>query len=603
MERITERNHFFSDDMGRVESASTRRRRNLLHIFNNTSLIPFKWRGKFICYFCEERFKDSKLLRKHSKSHPPVKLKDKALHSQRKCNIEVKLDVSEITCEICNESFNTLDEIVQHLTFKHNLEYDKSVESPIEPYRLIDLKCLVCGFAGRNFINLVTHMNNSHPHNSHPCEHCGQMFNKLRDLDTHKRNFHKEGGYPCEICNKNFPTNQRLRVHTNKAHLSSCEICCKQFSTIEIKNRHFISAHADIFKGIKSEYPRYDMIDEGDLLEMNHQDLNQRKEKGARNRANISVILNMSTAIPFKYFKNQYLCFYCSKYFTDCELMKEHIVSSHVAYNTKQKVTKALKGSDVCIKIDISNLTCKVCFESFDGLESLIDHLIVKHNAPYDKNVTGIMQPFKLKRDNMACPVCNADNFSYFGTLLRHMNKNHASHNFICDNCGEAFGSTLLLKAHMNRLHSDKEYKCEICGIVFNQSLKLETHKAKTHGVKSVVCPKCPEAFLSDYAKRKHLMRVHNVGHKCTYCDRMFTKNSFMRSHIKRTHLKEKNVVCPYCNVKFFDNYILRQHIVKHIGDKNFHCDVCGKSFFWKKNLRGHMASHSKHTQNLDVQF
>lgn len=597
-----------------------RRRRNLQIIFNNTSIIPFKWRGKYLCFYCSKDIAEYTELRKHTKSHGNCSIKDHSLKVLKGGqNMEIKVDISNISCEICTEPFPSFDEVVTHLFVKHKLEYDKGVDMAIEEYKLVDLSCIGCEEKFTYFGYLVSHVNNNHPKNCLICDKCNQKFNKKRDLFSHMKNYHREGGYQCELCPQTFSSLNILRKHRNNRHLTRCNICHLKLPSAALKQKHIEIEHPDdgslqcdtCFKEFhtkqglrmhnrkckgeeifeiaikKEEYVAMD-------LDQNYDD--QVKRPSVKQiRENIVIVINMSTAIPFNFYKNKFNCFYCSKDFPDSDSMREHTVMEHPVCDIKEKCIRKCRESVACVKIDISSLACKICFESMTDLEHLLDHLISKHNANYDKSITTCLQPYKLIKDHMACPHCPDEEFRFFGTLLKHMNNKHTNNNIICVYCGQTFRRDQNLRVHIWRHHRDGRFKCNICGAECKIPSRLYMHMARAHGVKAAKCPKCSESFATQYLRQKHLIEAHDSGHKCSFCGKLFTRNSFMRDHVRRTHLKEKNVECSICNMKFFNNILLRRHMVKHSGEKNFHCDVCGERFFWRKSLRTHMARHNKH--------
>uniref|UniRef100_A0A2H1VCI6 SFRICE_008916 n=1 Tax=Spodoptera frugiperda TaxID=7108 RepID=A0A2H1VCI6_SPOFR len=604
-----------------TESSSMRRRRNLQIIFNNTSIIPFKWRGKYLCFYCSKDIAEYTELRKHTKEHGECSIKDHSLKVLKGGqNMEIKVDISNISCEVCSEPFPSFDEVVTHLFVKHKLEYDKNVEMAIEEYKLVDLSCIGCEEKFTYFGYLVSHVNTNHPKNCLICDKCNQKFNKKRDLFSHMKNYHREGGYQCELCPQTFSSLNILRKHRNNRHLTRCNICHLKLPSAALKQKHMDLEHPDdgslqcdnclkefhtkqglrmhnrkckgedIFEiAIKKE--EYVAMD----LDQNYED--QVKRPSVKQiRENIVIILNMSTAIPFNFYKNKFNCFYCSKDFPDSDLMREHTVLEHPVCDIKQKCIRKCRESVACVKIDISSLACKVCFESMTDLDHLIDHLIAKHEANYDKSITTCLQPYRLIKDHMACPNCPSEVFRFFGTLLKHMNNKHTNNNIICVYCGQTFRRDQNLRVHIWRHHRDGRFKCNICGAECNIPSRLYMHMARAHGVKAAKCPKCSETFTTQYLRQKHLIEAHNSGHKCSYCGKLFTRNSFMRDHVRRTHLKEKNVECSICNMKFFNNILLRRHMVKHSGEKNFHCDVCGERFFWRKNSK---HTEKKHSDNF----
>ncbi|XP_028041254.1 zinc finger protein 26-like isoform X2 [Bombyx mandarina] len=609
------------------ESSSMRRRRNFEILFNNTTIIPFKWRGKYLCFYCSKDIAEYNELRKHTKSHGDCSIKDHSLKVLKGGhNMEIKIDVSDVACEICGEPFPSLEEIINHLYVKHKLEYDRGVEMSIEEYRLVDMGCLVCGEKFAFFGYLVSHVNNTHPKNCLLCDKCNQKFNKKRDLFSHMKNYHREGGYQCEVCPQSFSSLNILRKHKINRHLTRCSVCHLKLPSASLKQKHMDLEHPDdgslqcdncdkqfhTKQGLRMHSRKCKGLEE--FLEIAYKkedaaamDLDQNYEERSKRpsvkqiRENIVIVINMSTAIPFNFYKNKFNCFYCSKDFADSDAMREHTVVEHPVCDVKEKCIRKCRESVACVKIDISTLACKICFESMINLDSLIDHLIVKHEANYDKSITTCLQPYRLVKDHMACPNCPGEVFRFFGTLLKHMNKKHTNNNIICVYCGETFRRDQNLRVHVWRHHRDGRFKCNICGAECNIPSRLYMHMAKAHGVRASKCPKCPESFATQYLRQKHLIDAHDSGHKCTYCGKLFTRNSFMRDHVRRTHLKEKNVECSICNMKFFNNILLRRHMVKHSGEKNFHCEICGERFFWRKSLRTHMARHSRHLNPAQV--
>lgn len=312
-------------------------------------------------------------------------------------------------------------------------------------------------------------------------------------------------------------------------------------------------------------------------------------------RSNLACLINMSTALPFKYFMNKFRCFYCSKDFVECHDMKEHLWKDHPRCDVNHSSMKLRGLPNVCIKIDIHNLKCKICSELLTDLNALINHLTSKHKAMYDTSVDSKIQTFKLVKDCYPCTHCpEKDPFRYFGELLKHMNKVHPNNNLICLYCGISFRSDWNLRTHTSLYHRPEGYKCSDCDLEFTTKLRLKNHRAKVHGQNVVECPECPQKFPTTYQKQIHMINAHNLGSKCKFCDRMFVRNSFLQNHISRVHLKEKKAKCNICHKIFFDKVALKIHMVKHVGNRNFQCDICGKKFLWKKNLIGHMTSHGK---------
>lgn len=573
--------------------------------------MPFKWRGRYLCFYCGKNFTEYTEFKKHTKSHGPCTTKDYSLKLIKGNHIEIKIDVSEIVCDICNEPFGKFEEIIDHLIGKHNLEYNKNIEIPFQEYRLADFRCLLCEEQFTYFGYLVKHVNNVHPQNCFICDDCGVTFNKKRDLAFHLRNYHKQGGYPCELCLNNFESRHTLQRHQNNMHFRQCKNCGLRFASLSLLQKHvqvdhplndgkmkcsYCSKEFHNSLGLRQHFNKckVQIISQVDSSFLDDKNIVPKKKQNTiRIRQNIQCVLNMSTAVPFKFF-SKFSCFYCSKKFEEFEELRQHTNVEHPVCELMSKCMKKCKGERIAVKIDISTLACKLCRLPMPDLEDLINHLLLEHKANYDKSITGCLEPFRVIKDNMPCPLCPERNFRYFGILLRHMNSEHSNNNRICDFCGRSFRNVANLNVHINYTHTGS-CECDICGIKCKNQWILARHRAKTHNARDYKCPKCPEQFPSQYHKQKHMIKMHNIGHKCSYCDKMFTRNSFMKDHIRRTHLKEKNVPCSICNEKFFDNYLLRMHMVKHEGDRKFTCNICGKAFLRRSNLSSHMDMHKKY--------
>ncbi|XP_063632198.1 zinc finger protein 26-like [Cydia splendana] len=400
----------------------------------------------------------------------------------------------------------------------------------------------------------------------------------------------------CPLCKENFTEMEILNAHvTSHSNNLQCELCSEMFSKKKGLKLHKQLVHTYDYNKYEEQI---DIKEEPDVIETKVKtfdpDAVEKKRIAKLRRHNIACVLNMSTATPFKYYMNRFRCFYCSKNHPEFEPIKSHALTKHTYCDPEGIAMKSIKGKDAIVKVDISSLACKLCCISISDLDALSDHLVSIHHTKHDKLMMDIVQPFKIAKDNMACPLCPNVAFRYFVKLLEHMNESHSNNNVICVYCGQAFRSTPSYRGHLARYHRPNSCKCPDCDLVFPNPPKLTTHRANAHGAKAFKCSKCSERFATQYLRQKHLIDAHGSGHKCSYCDRMFARNSYMKDHIRKLHLKEKNVECSVCKEKFFDKTRLNIHMVKHIGERNYHCDICGKTFLWKKNLRGHMSSHKR---------
>ncbi|XP_050359403.1 zinc finger protein 26-like isoform X5 [Nymphalis io] len=315
-------------------------------------------------------------------------------------------------------------------------------------------------------------------------------------------------------------------------------------------------------------------------------------------RRNVEYVLQYSNVTPFMWYKGKYRCFYCAEPMKDPVLLREHTARVHQFANLELVVydrTKNNRNRDAAVKIDVTDICCKLCPKSVNSLEELIHHLIIAHDAEYDVSVPNCLLPFKLDKDQPTCPICDMK-FVFFEYLLRHANKHHLAHDYICDVCGTSFQGENHLKMHNRYYHREGGYTCDHCGISLSTLSKKTLHEKNVHMINLLTCPHCPETFKSPYFKKLHLANVHGVEElkiKCPYCPKVFPQESIMSRHMRRVHLREKNVECQICGDKFFGPYDVKLHMLKHNGDKKFVCSVCGKKFSKKSNLNSHYVIHS----------
>lgn len=595
-------------------NANQCRRRNLQTLVNNTSVIPFKWRGKYLCYFCGIDIENYLDLKEHMKTHIPCSTTERAMKLVN-CGYEIKIDVSETNCNVCSEQFPTIDDLISHLKLKHKLWYHEDVSLTLVTYRLADLKCLVCTERFKMFCNLIRHMNRSHPDDCFQCDICSQKYSKKRDLSNHVRTYHKKD-YNCPKCSLKFSCFQELLKHKMKEHLSRCNLCLQTFSSYQkrlshMKKEHELDDGGECGFCNKRYHTKLSFLDHATKCKVSPPkevvpsivvDDEDKGQNLKEIRTSVAYIINMTTAMPFKFFHNKFKCFYCAKDFTSCNDLRQHTTTEHPICETSFRAMKLRGRSDgVKIKIDISSLYCKICFERFNDFVAAVDHLEIEHKAVITKCIS-VFQAFNLVHDKFGCPFCDVE-FRYFSLLLQHVNASHSGSDFVCTFCGKTFPSYPNLRGHLSHFHSSGRFKCSNCNLGFSTTSSLKEHMGKTHGSKVINCQQCPEKFISQYRMMRHTMKVHDGGHKCSYCGMAFIKYSFMINHIRRLHLNEKNVLCTLCNQRFFDANRLKMHMVRHVGERSFRCDYCGKRFLRKKNLRGHVALHLKNGSNLISQL
>ncbi|XP_013164645.1 PREDICTED: zinc finger protein 93-like isoform X6 [Papilio xuthus] len=308
------------------------------------------------------------------------------------------------------------------------------------------------------------------------------------------------------------------------------------------------------------------------------------------------VILENSTIMPFRWYSNKYMCFYCCYDFVDSKQLKEHTKEEHADLNSYNVLRSLLKNARV--KLDVSDIACKKCPKIIKNFEEFLEHATKAHEVVYDKTVIKHFFCFKLSDDAMGCIECGLQ-FRFFGPLLTHVHKHHnkIANKFLCEICGQSFIAKVNVQSHMKNVHgSYNGRKCEKCGKTFTSNYALNQHSLKEHKTDRLKCPKCPEVLGSRYLKKRHLALVHDEKSSqfaCELCPRVYLAKSALVTHNLRVHVREKTFTCEICGYKSFDKENLQRHMVKHDDSRPFECEFCKKSFQRKKTLEFHRRIHT----------
>ncbi|KAL0853066.1 hypothetical protein ABMA27_012841 [Loxostege sticticalis] len=249
------------------------------------------------------------------------------------------------------------------------------------------------------------------------------------------------------------------------------------------------------------------------------------------------------------------------------------------------------------LKVDVSDVTCKICSAKPNGLSELKTHLKNEHQKPINPDLKDNIIPFKLEATEGVlghkCVICD-QNFIKFHMLVIHMRVHF--HNYSCEVCGSGFMTLNLLKRH-SEVHESGNFPCDRCDKVFSGAYKRTLHIRQVHMKQfNRRCPMCPERFNSNYKRTTHLQDVHNQStriYKCEICCKAFHLKYHLSVHNRSIHLQEKNHECDVCHMRFYKKDTLKGHMVVHTGKKNYKCEACGMAFLRSRNLKSHLKVHS----------
>ncbi|EDW00072.1 zinc finger and SCAN domain-containing protein 2 [Drosophila grimshawi] len=208
------------------------------------------------------------------------------------------------------------------------------------------------------------------------------------------------------------------------------------------------------------------------------------------------------------------------------------------------------------------------------------------------------------------CDVCMRT-FSRHCHLLRHKLSHLEKKPHSCPHCPKAFARSDHLKAHVQSLHGNKEHKCVLCEAAFSRLDALERHKMSKHNGEGLdasselklqmsehTCEYCSKRFSSKTYLRKHTLLHTEFLYACKSCDETFKERQQLRSH-EKTHTGQRNFLCCICGDSFARNDYLRVHMRRHNGEKPYKCRYCVKAFPRATDLKVHERYHTGTKPNL----
>lgn len=242
------------------------------------------------------------------------------------------------------------------------------------------------------------------------------------------------------------------------------------------------------------------------------------------------------------------------------------------------------------IKVDITELRCRACFQNFDNLHDAAAHVSTDHLvSSFDLQHELGVNPFKIYKDSYICFVCS-EKFVSIRALSRHTQTHYVQHT--CETCGKSYATLDALKVHVNFSHTGAKIFCRKCKIAFDSVEEKQKHFAESRKCWRYSCNVCGGRFLSPTLRNVHMQTEHNAGDKyaCPECSEIFSNRTKRRNHFIATHTSKFQ--CSCCNKTFESKKSLTNHKAVHSAEKRFQCDVCQKEFSRMDGLRQHMPIH-----------
>nr|XP_037875575.1 ferritin isoform X23 [Bombyx mori] len=317
-------------------------------------------------------------------------------------------------------------------------------------------------------------------------------------------------------------------------------------------------------------------------------------EPHLRAKRNAEVVLKYSTIYPFRMRAKWLMCVYCCDEFEDPALFRRHVDEAHENFTISTAFAHLGRGKDY-LKVDCSNMKCRICSEPADTLEEMASHIIDYHRnkSTYQMNLEYQigLHPYRLEKDRWLCFLCS-EKLPSLIKLCRHTTSHYLD--YTCDTCGRRYLTVDALKYHIKCSHTGR-YICRKCWKDFPSPQTKREHVKSTKTCWPFSCVYCGDRFLSWEQKQRHLVESHGrpeTSYTCPECTLVFQSRKLFYNHYKVSHTDD-SFMCTCCGLRFESKNRLEDHRLGHTGEKTFKCHVCEKSFLRKKSLTQHLWIHS----------
>ncbi|XP_014368415.2 zinc finger protein 729 [Papilio machaon] len=452
------------------------------------------------CTNCEKSFNLEPLLRHHVKTEHTFQ---DFYNYCKKSLLEMmtQTPTKDYICEFCNNTFNSLHELKDHLLFIHEKYYNLST-------------CNVCFTKFSTNETLLEHRKFClPPPDVNACEHCDRLFTDIASLEFHMKIFHPQAhlssssndeytdqSYKCEYCDRVYNNQKSLNHHIklkhNKEQSFDCHYCGKVCS-----NKYYLTSHIKIV------------------------------------HSNISCSK----------------CDYCDKWFKSKRNIRRHIEYTHLGMQRHKCIEcetlfKEKRSLRKHVRIKHPNSTlfpqCHICYRRFESAKSCKVHLKLIHS-------------FNLSTH--PCGLCSIS-FSSIEALKEHLETNHLAEDEIykCDECNLLFKGQNKFDQHKEIYHSNLIWsgkrksvpRCVICMKDFSSRKTLKRHIKKFHN----------EFDVDDLANYSWLVKITNVD--CDECIKIFTDDL---KNIHYDKLKESLETIVYkCDTCLTSYNMLEYSVLRH---------------------------------------
>ncbi|XP_045456729.1 zinc finger protein 62-like [Melitaea cinxia] len=354
---------------------------NTEKILKYSNCTPFfnKTIAGIVCAYCKETYQTLEELRLHTQD---IHKRDDLSYTKRldKSNLSLKMDITDLKCNICEKNFDVISNLKTHLIKEHDIKFFPDVNDYIMEFKLTDaelLNCALCHSTFETFKMLLQHMNGHY--RNYICDVCDMGFINKHRLKNHQR-IHDIGTFKCEFCEKIFSTRVKKMCHEKYTHNSAsryttnCPHCDQSFNSYYQRNRHMFKEH-----NVAAATYKCNICDKSFIL----------KSKLTSHIKKVHLM------------ERNHICSECGQGFFIKQSLDEHMVKHngervfsctvcHKAYARKKTLREHMR-----IHNNDRRFKCGVCSVAFVQKCSLKSHMLTNHGIS--------LSEFENKRSNIYC--------------------------------------------------------------------------------------------------------------------------------------------------------------------------------------------------------
>ncbi|KAF7650207.1 hypothetical protein LDENG_00129760 [Lucifuga dentata] len=531
------------------------------HIKSHSEDRPYQ------CSFCEKKFKNPYVLKRHQAEICKSKdLKKRVSSGNRvetqRTNSQVSPEASAVVkiCPICNKTLPCTADITKHL------------RSHTEERPFI---CVTCE-KGFKYKDTLKKHQIIHGHEGIREEEIKTVEQILADADGQNCSDspNKDENNPDSAATLEETPSVAQPKTSKKAH-KVCPVCARVFDSVKTLKRH-MQCHTEDRPyhciHCKKRFKHMHGLKRHQIYAICHKVVRFSWKKEPKVAA--SQDSSTGDVQPGPTMKVPVWCSNCSKQFEYPSALKEHQEN----------------GCKVEVK-DI--MKCNDCGKEFKSMTMLKVHQRI-HDPLYCKECGQILanepafERHKLMHRPMACTMCDRS-FTLLRRLREHYEKQH---NFTgpypCLRCNKTFFQLSYLAIH-ERIHNGEfPYACNKCPEKFRSSNCLTVHLRKHTGEKPFLCWQCGKRYRSASELTVH-MGTHSEEKPwaCTQCSMAYRTKLQLTNHVEQIHIGVR-YPCTRCGKQFMKETSLKRHQLIHTGERPHQCTVCGKTFLTANELRLH---------------